>query len=204
MLRNVSLFALTLMLMTAVALSQQTPAPATPSTSSQAPTASAPPQMGVVVPQPNVMPAARPADVASIDSIVAAVYDVISGPPGPRDWDRFRSLFIPEGRLIPNGMRPEGPTHRVLTVEEYVTRGTASLATQGFFENEASRVMEHFGNIAHVFSTYESRHEKGGTPFARGINSIQLLNDGKRWYIVTILWDSERPNNPLPQEYLKQ
>jgi hypothetical protein len=203
--RSVSLFLIFAVLTSVAAAAQQaTPTPAAPTSSAQTPSASAPPPLGAVVPQAVAPPAARPQDVASIDSIVAAIYDVISGPAGERDWNRFRSLFIPEARLIPNGVRPEGPFHRVLTVEEYVSRAGANFASQGFFESESSRTMEHFDNIAHVFSTYESRHEKGGTPFARGINSIQLLNDGKRWYVVTILWDAERPNNPIPPEYLKK
>jgi len=164
----------------------------TPATTAQAPTSAA----------PNAE--ARAQDVDTIDHIVAALYDVISGPPGPRDWARFRSLFIAEGRLIPNGVRDGAPFHRVLSVEDYVQRATQNTQQQGFFENETARRQEKFGAIAHVFSTYESRHEKGAQPFARGINSIQLLNDGKRWYIVSVVWDPERPDNPIPAEYQKK
>ena len=151
------------------------------------------------------MPQAKPGDVDTIDHIIAACYDVISGPAGQaRDWDRFRSLFIPEGRLIPNGVRPDGTTtHRVLSVEDYVSRASGGFAQQGFFESESSRKEEHFDNIVHIFSTYESRHEKGGQPFARGINSFQLLRDGQRWYIVTIMWEAESPKVPIPAEYQK-
>jgi len=151
------------------------------------------------------MPAAKPGDVDSIDHIIAAVYDVISGPAGQaRDWDRFRSLFIPEGRLIPNTVRPDGTVvRRVLSVDEFASRSGAATAQQGFFENELSRKQEVFDNIAHIFSTYESRHEKGGQPFARGINSFQLLRDGQRWYIVTIMWEAESPKVPIPAEYQK-
>ncbi|MCM3905656.1 MAG: hypothetical protein ND866_28515 [Pyrinomonadaceae bacterium] len=150
-------------------------------------------------------PAANPADVSSIDAILAAVYDVISGPAGKkRDWDRMRSLFITGARLIPTGPRP-GNSYgsRVLTVEDYVTRGTTLFEKEGFFEKEIARRTESFGQIAHVFSTYEARHSPDdGKPFIRGINSIQLMNDGKRWWIVTIFWQAEDVQNPLPEKYL--
>jgi len=155
--------------------------------------------------QPTV-PAANPADVGSIDAIVAAVYDVISGPAGKkRNWDRMRSLFIPGARLIPTGPRQAGGYgSRVVSVEEYITRSEPILEKEGFFEKETARRTEMFGQIAHVFSTYESRHvATDPTPFARGINSIQLMNDGSRWWIVTIFWQGEDAKNPLPEKYLK-
>lgn len=150
-------------------------------------------------------PAASPADVSSTDAIIAAVYDVISGPAEKkRDWDRMRSLFIPGARLIPTGPRP-GNSYgsRVLTVEDYVARGTTLFEKEGFFEKEIARRTESFGQIAHVFSTYEARHSTDDAkPFIRGINSIQLMNDGKRWWIVTIFWQAEDQKNPLPEKYL--
>ena len=151
------------------------------------------------------IPAANPGDVATADSIIAAVYDVISGPAGKRDWDRFRSLFIPGARLIPTSPRPTGEVgSRVLTVDDYVQRAGAFFEKEGFFEREVSRRLEKFGSIAHIFSTYESRHAKeDAKPFQRGINSIQLMSDGKRWWIVTIFWQGEDEKNPLPPEYLR-
>jgi hypothetical protein len=145
-------------------------------------------------------PAPNPADVASMDAIITALYDVISGPAGqPRKWDRMRSLFVPGARLIPAG----GAAPRVLTVDEYINRSGPGLERNGFFEREISNKVETFGHITHTFSTYESRHTaEDAQPFSRGINSIQLFNDGTRWWIVTVFWDSERPNNPIPKKYL--
>lgn len=152
-------------------------------------------------------PAARPADVSSADAIIAALYDVISGPAGQkRDWDRFRSLFAPGARLIPTGRRPDG-SHlmRVLTPEEYLTSSGPMLERNGFFEREISQTSESFGGIVHRFSTYDSkRTATDSVPFARGINSIQLVNDGQRWWVVTIFWASERPDSPIPAQYLKK
>lgn len=150
-------------------------------------------------------PAAAPADVASLDAILAALYDVISGPAGQaRNWDRFRSLFIPGARLIPTGQNQDGTVrHSVLDVEDYIKRASPALERDGFFEREISRKAETFGNITHAFSTYESKHAASDAkPFSRGINSIQLLYDGHRWWVVTIYWDSERANNPIPAQYL--
>ena len=147
---------------------------------------------------------ANAADVASIESIIAALYDVISGPAGQkRDWDRFRSLFAPDARLIPTGKRADGTrTMRVLSPNDYAAN-SGGLETNGFFEREITRRVEQFGNVAHVFSTYESRRTAADPmPFARGINSIQLMHNGTRWFVVTIFWDSERPDNPIPAKYL--
>ena len=163
-----------------------------------------PSQQSQPTPVPST-PAANPTDVGSIDAILTAVYDVISGPAGKkRDWDRMRSLFIPGARLIPTGPRP-GNSYgsRVLTVEDYVARGTTLFDKEGFYEKEIARRTESFGQIAHVFSTYEARHSQDDAkPFIRGINSIQLMNDGKRWWIVTIFWQAEDMQNPLPEKYL--
>jgi hypothetical protein len=152
-------------------------------------------------------PAANPADVASIDAIIAAVYDVISGPAGKkRDWDRMRSLFVPGARLIPTGPRQAGGyASRVLTIDQYIERSSGFFETEGFFERESARQLDQFGQIAHAFSTYESRRApEDAKPFQRGINSIQLMNDGARWWIVTIFWQGEDAKSPLPEKYLKR
>ena len=148
---------------------------------------------------------ARPQDVESLDAILAALYDVISGPAGQkRDWDRMRSLFVPDARLIPTGPR-QGGGHatRVLSVEDYIRVAGPSLERDGFFEREIGRVTERYGNVVHAFSAYDSKRTLADEkPFMRGINSIQAVNDGTRWWIVTVLWEAERPDNPIPEKYL--
>jgi hypothetical protein len=152
-------------------------------------------------------PQANPADVASIDAIIKAVYDVISGDAGQqRDWNRMRSLFHRDARLIPTGKNPNTGVYgaRASTPDEYIKRSEPFFAKEGFYEREMARRVDLYGNIAHVFSTYESFHKKDDKkPFMRGINSIQLLNDGKRWWIMTIYWQGETPETPLPKQYLK-
>ncbi|HEY0703581.1 MAG TPA: hypothetical protein VGD60_12515 [Candidatus Acidoferrales bacterium] len=150
-------------------------------------------------------PAANPSDVASIDAIMAATYDVISGPPTKkRDWDRFRSLFVPGARLIPVDEAKDGTlSTKMISPDEYATMADPYFAKNGFAEREVSRKAERYGNIAQIFSTYESRHDASDAkPFARGINSFQLFYDGKRWWVVTIYWQEETPANPLPKEFL--
>ena len=150
---------------------------------------------------------ANPADVASIDAIIAAAYEVISGPAGKkRDWDRERSLFISGARLIPTTktageMNREGTiTPQVLDVDGYIERSRDYLKKNGFFEKEIARRTEQFGHIAHVWSTYESRYkEDDPKPFMRGINSIQLLYDDSRWWIVTVYWQHESPEDSIPE-----
>jgi ketosteroid isomerase-like protein len=150
-------------------------------------------------------PPGKASDVGSLDAIIGALYDVISGPAGQkRDWDRFNSLFVPGARLIPTGKAQDGTVrHRVQTAAEYQATSGPALEQNGFFEKEVHRVADTYGNITQLFSTYESRRTAADAqPFARGINSIQLLNDGQRWWIVSIFWDSERADNPLPGKYL--
>ena len=148
---------------------------------------------------------ANPKDVSSPEAIVAAVYEVISGPAGQkRNWDRMRTLFVPDARMIPTGKRPTGEsTRRVLSVEEYITNSGPFLEKDGFFETEIGKKTEQFGNIVHVFSTYESKRTLADEkPFMRGINSFQLWYDGKRWWVITILWQSESKDTPIPEKYI--
>jgi len=146
------------------------------------------------------------ADVASIDAIITAAYDSISGPAGQkRDWARERSLFYPGARLIPtakpdesNNLAPE-----MLDVDGFIARVEPYFAEHGFYEKEIARRIEQFGQLAHVWSTYKSRHNRDDPkPFMGGINSTQLFYDGSRWWIMTIYWQQESPEHPIPDRYL--
>ncbi len=150
---------------------------------------------------------ANPADVSSLDAIMKAVYDSISGDANEkRNWDRFRTLFYKDARLIPTGRIANSDIvgANALTPEDYIKRVEPFFAKEGFHEREVARTVETYGNIAHVFSTYEAFKAKSDKkPFMRGINSFQLLNDGKRWWVVTIFWQAESPDNQIPKKYLK-
>ena len=147
---------------------------------------------------------ARQADVSTIDGIVKAYYDVISGPPGqPRQWSRDRTLYPPDVRYVEIHEGKDGKIRaQVETHQQYVDRTDGPLVKEGFDEREIHRVTERFGSIANVFSTYESRVSAQGPVIARGINSLQLFHDGARWWIASATWQDESKNYPIPKEYL--
>lgn len=145
-------------------------------------------------------------DVGSVDAIVGALYNVISGPAGEkRNWARLRTLFIPEAKMIPTTSKPGGlGVKKVLSVEDYIRTSGPFLEKNGFYENEIGRRTERYGQIVHVFSTYESRQKQDDPkPFMRGINSIQLWYDGSRWWIMNVMWENESAGNPIPEKYLE-
>ena len=156
-------------------------------------------------PQATLAQDADPADVESIDAIITAVYDVISGDAGEvRDWDRWNTLFLEEAMLSPTGPTQDGRWGRaIIPARDYPDRVGATLETNGFVEAEVGRVTERFGNIAHAFSTYVSFRSRADTePFQRGINSFQLLYDGARWWVVSVYWQAETADYPIPEKYV--
>lgn len=156
------------------------------------------------------VPAPVPADAASPDAIVAALYACVThAPDASPDFERMRGIFLPVGMLIP----PKKPTEDIFTtldVDQFAERFKKSIATRkekgdpmGFVEREASRRTDCFGNVCQIFSTYESRYAASDEkPFQRGINSIQIVKDGRRWWIASVIWDVERTDNPIPAQYL--
>ena len=144
-------------------------------------------------------------NVASIDSTISTLYSVISGDKGEeRNWELFQHLFKKDAKLIPTGKNKKGETIvRYMSPEDYIKSSGKWLLENGFHEIEINRETQTFGNITHVFSTYESYKSKTDEkPFMRGINSIQLFNDGKRWWIVNVYWMQESDEFPIPEEYL--
>jgi hypothetical protein len=166
----------------------------------------APAATGAQAAAPAAAPAADPKDVKSLDAIVAAVYDVISGPPGARDWNRFNSLFAKDARLIAVRVPKDGgggkPSLVVMTPADYAGMAGKYFLEHGFFEHELSRKTDSFGAMTHIYTTYESRETKDGKPIDRGINSMEFFFDGERWWCVEIYWDAERPGNAIPEKYL--
>lgn len=140
--------------------------------------------------------------VATLDSTIKTLYAVISGDKGvERDWELFRYLFKPGARLMPSGKRPDGTVAmQVLSPDDYIARSGPFLVDNGFHEIEIGRKVDEYGTIAQVFSTYAARRSLDDPePFMRGINSIQLLRDEGRWWVVSIFWMAETEEFPLPE-----
>lgn len=151
------------------------------------------------------VPTPKSEDVQTLDAIMRAAYEAISGPAGPRDWNRFRSLFLPQARFTEVGKKPDGSVVVISWgVEDFIHDATAIFSAEPFYEKAIVNQPARFGNMAQVLSSYESRHARGEKPFQRGVNSFQVLNDGTRWWILSIFWDSERPDNPLPAKLAKK
>ncbi|MFI1743439.1 hypothetical protein [Thalassobellus sediminis] len=145
-------------------------------------------------------------NVSTLDNTIESLYNVISGEKGKeRDWDLFKFLFKPDAKLIPSWKNKEGIYEiRYMKPDDYIKSSGKWLVENGFFEKEIHRKVDTFGNISQVFSTYETFYsESDEEPFMRGINSIQLLNDGERWWIVNIYWTQETEENPIPKKYLR-
>lgn len=148
-------------------------------------------------------PGTRAADVATIDSILTALYATISGPVAqPREWERFLTLFHPNAHMVPTRCGPTKCIAQFMTPQEYQTRADSLLTTMGFREVELARRSDRFGAIAQAYSSYASYRGQETAPFSRGINSVQLFWDGTRWWILSIIWDDERPGTPLPADLL--
>ncbi len=156
---------------------------------------------------PTMVPTAHEADVGSLDQIVRAYFDSMSAGPGePRDWQRFKSLFMPGARMLAARASADGGAGVwPLSVDDYVEANQKYFEKGGYIEKEIARRVETFGNIAQVWSTYEARRsENEPEPYARGIYSMHLLRGGTRWWIVDMYWDYERPDTPIPEKYLGQ
>ncbi|MCF7567935.1 hypothetical protein L3X37_06085 [Sabulilitoribacter arenilitoris] len=143
--------------------------------------------------------------VQTLDNTIKTLYTVISGEKGEeRDWTLFKYLFKPDAKLIPSRkIKKEAYKVRYMSPDDYIKNSGKWLVENGFFEKEIHRKVETFGNITQVFSTYEAfNSEADEVPFMRGINSIQLLNDGERWWVINIYWTQETEDNPIPKQYL--
>ena len=142
-------------------------------------------------------------DVATLDGILAAFYEVISGAAGvPRQWGRDRTLYISGVRFVSLGFSGGRIRANVYDHQAYVDATDSFFLSKGFFENEIHRSAVRFGNFTQVLSTYETRNTADGPVIARGINSVQLFWDGHRWWIAGAVWDDERPDNPIPPDLL--
>lgn len=156
-------------------------------------------------PVASVAPIAAGADVASADAIIAALYDVISGEAGAaRDWDRFQSLFVPGATLGGVGRGPDGrPRLRPVSPADYIARNSSHFAAQPFYEREIGRRVDGFGPVVNVLSAFQIANAPGAAEaLQRGVNAIQLMNDGQRWWVVSVIWTGETAETPIPADLL--
>jgi hypothetical protein len=146
--------------------------------------------LAVVLHAPATAQAPRPDDVSSIEGIIRAYYEVVSGPAGERaDVARDRSLHHPDAWVAIAGRDEDGaPTIQVMSLDEY--HGDDAPRSQGFWEWETERTVQRSGNLVHVWSHYASARTPGREPFDRGVNSISLFHDGTRWWIMGWMFDT--------------
>ena len=150
------------------------------------------------------MPTPLPKDVETIEGIVAAFYDVISGPAGqPRAWRRDSTLYMPGAMFVAMDLKDGKPVAWFATPEQFRQATDKNFVEKGFYEAEIGSNIERFGNVASVRSVYETRRTADGPLLGRGINYLTLFWDGKRWWIANAVWDDERPDNPIPKEWIR-
>lgn len=149
---------------------------------------------------------ARPEDVATLDGLMRAFYDVVNTAPGQaRQWDRDRTLYVPWIRFVATGSDPSGKVKVTTWTHQQYVEATEPLVAGGFKEWEVARRTQQYGHIAHIDSTYAGQvaHD-GKVETFRGVNSIEAYFDGTRWWISSVLWMSESPGHPIPGRYFEK
>jgi hypothetical protein len=148
-------------------------------------------------------PEANPEDVSSPEAIVKAFHETLSGEKGEkRDWDRFRSLFLPDARIVATTRAGDAPGRQTWTANEYIKEIGKGVDKMKFQIKQLHSEQERFGDIAHVFSTFKESGTPIDKPFQRGLNSYQLWYNGERWWIYSMLWHGEREDTQIPSKYL--
>jgi hypothetical protein len=139
-------------------------------------------------------------DAETIDALIKATYEVVSGEKGEkRQWERDRFLHHPQA--IYSFPDPEKNLQIVMSVNDFHAETDSMTLQTAFFETEINREVRVFGNVAQVWSTYETRLEKNGPVKRRGINSIQLFYNENRWYILSWAFDRETDRNKIPKSF---
>jgi hypothetical protein len=153
-------------------------------------------------------PATTPAcpSTATLDQLISAIDAGVSGVAN-QDRTCFRALFLPDARLIPIRIAADGAAApHVLSVDDWIT-AVAKNGSMVFYEKQIKVSTEQWAHMAHLWSTYETRTTPDGKPpegkvLDRGINSIQAIFDGKQWHVTQIVWQAEKPDDPVPAKYL--
>ncbi|MEQ9298057.1 MAG: DUF4440 domain-containing protein [Cyclobacteriaceae bacterium] len=138
-------------------------------------------------------------DVSTISGLIKASYEVVSGAKGAkRQWERDRSLHHPDA--VYAYTRSDGE-QVALTLSEFHGDTDAMIMETDFYESEITREVRIFGNIAHVWSTYQTQLVKDGPVERRGINSIQLIYQEDRWWIISWIFDKEKVGQVIPRTF---
>ncbi|HEX9948376.1 MAG TPA: hypothetical protein VGA98_12605 [Allosphingosinicella sp.] len=143
----------------------------------------------------------EPPGFETIDQLMTALYSAISGPPGGQDFELARRIYHPDVRLVRTGLDRSGmPVAFSFSADAYEANAKALLAGRPFYEIETERRTVRFGNVAQVFSAYEARTApQGGELIKRGMNCAHLFNDGRRWWLMHMIWDDEREGVEVPR-----
>jgi hypothetical protein len=156
-------------------------------------------------------PEPPPGDNATLDLLLRALYEGVShGESSEPDWHRLEPLFVPGARLMPP-RHPGDASWKALSFDEFREAVRAGIATRrqdgkptGFFEREIGRETNAYGDLTTVLSAYEARFRRDDEkPFLRGVNAIQIVAEGNRWAILSLAWDTEGPDNPIPERLLR-
>lgn len=132
-------------------------------------------------------------------TLVRALYEIVTGPAGAKkDWARMASLFAPGAIVTTTTHDGHSFLADPQTPAQFASLNDRLLGQRGFYEREVAQQISSFGHIAHVWSSYETRDRPDGPVRVRGVNALQLLNDGRRWCILSITWDAETAAHPIP------
>lgn len=144
-------------------------------------------------------------DTSSIDGVINATYNILSGPAGERDWDNFKNLFHQSAEMGATILGQDGKrTFYGFNVEKYILNNDAFLKKSDFYEDEIGRKEIVFGGVAQVYSAFQYKFAKDGPIKARGVNCIQLIKEKGRWWITNLIWEDESENNKIPESLLKE
>lgn len=146
-------------------------------------------------------------DLQSIDGVLTALYGAVQRPPGEGfRWDLLRAIAHPQAVMIPS-TEQQGGQLVFLGVEDFIAwadefAGAGGPDDPGFAEEEITRRVERYGDVAQVFSTYQAHLWDDEEILARGINAITLVWNEGRWWLASIAWDEEVGAGPIPDNYL--
>jgi len=134
----------------------------------------------------------------AIARLLEELYEVISFEEGDEpNWTGLQALFSEHARIT--RITPEGTDHMDPRSFLAMTRNLLELgAYTSFHEFEIARQVRRFGSVAHVWSLYETRRDRGAArALGRGINSIQLIREGERWRVLGLFWDETHASPDL-------